>query len=200
MDNMLLQSGRPSGRNIIFLASFYVKREPATFPRVSHLSLISDAFPWVIEVYASSADHDVTCSDVLQGLHEGIKKTIGRAKFESLPKKKQEEISERYHRNRSTHGPGYELGEGIKRVDYLCDKKLGVAGKGWRKEEGKKVPWPAVFVVHLDVEPTRVPEDVRFERTDDAARDQRRRERNRQPRREQQAPSEAETETATSET
>jgi len=169
------------------------RRAPATFPRVKSLLLISHQFPWVISVDASNPAHGVTCGDIIMGLNDGLKRTVGRAKFQSLPPRKQNEISERYHRNRSTQGPGYELGEGIKRVDFLCDmvvwngltsdpefvkKKMGVQGKGWKVALGRDDPdkrdkrgrgdekeygWPTVLVVGLEVEGVGMPQTPRME-------------------------------------
>ncbi|KAF7441239.1 hypothetical protein PC9H_001588 [Pleurotus ostreatus] len=97
------------------------REEPATFPRITFLRLISKSFPWMITVRATKRTVGVTCGEVIDAIAENMSRLASQTDYHSLPKSKQKTISENYRRNRSrAHGvPGGRLGEGIKRLDWL---------------------------------------------------------------------------------
>ena len=46
--------------------------DPATFPRVTNLRLVSDTYPWMIDVHARDPDIGVTCGEVDDFIHENV--------------------------------------------------------------------------------------------------------------------------------
>ncbi|KAJ8508174.1 hypothetical protein ONZ45_g9513 [Pleurotus djamor] len=95
--------------------------EPATFPRVTYIRLISKSFPWMITVRAMKRTVGVTCGEVIDAIAENMYRLASGTDYQALSKAKQKAVSENYRRNRSrAHGvPGGRLGEGIKRLDWL---------------------------------------------------------------------------------
>lgn len=95
--------------------------EPATFPRVTSIRLLSHTFPWVIDIHAGNPEIGVTCGDVVDQLSNFLLSRIGQGDFDAAPRRTQSKISETYHLNRSrAHGvPGGRMGEGLMRADWL---------------------------------------------------------------------------------
>jgi hypothetical protein len=96
--------------------------EPATFPRLTYVHIISQVFPWVITVKASDINAGVTCADIIDTMDDFLHGMLKRKELESAPKQKQKDVVAAYRINRSTaHGvPGGRLGESIRRLDWLC--------------------------------------------------------------------------------
>ncbi|KIK57883.1 hypothetical protein GYMLUDRAFT_736827 [Collybiopsis luxurians FD-317 M1] len=94
---------------------------PATFPRVTCMRLISHIFPFTFEIPASDINLGVTCGDLIDGLANSMREKCGRAIYESLSATRQSLVSQAYRRNRSQVPgvPGSALGEGLRRLDFL---------------------------------------------------------------------------------
>jgi hypothetical protein len=50
------------------------RQEPATFPRVTELRMISHAFPWIVNIRATNRAIGVTCGDLIEQLSEHLQK------------------------------------------------------------------------------------------------------------------------------
>jgi hypothetical protein len=97
--------------------------EPATFPRITQLRITSNHFPWLIEVDAQDEEAGVTCGEAIDTIAKAMDKLTSASDYSSLPKEKQAKVNRAYRHNRSRSAdvPGGRLGEGLKRMDFLCD-------------------------------------------------------------------------------
>ena len=97
------------------------RNAPATHPRVTHVRIISRAFPWMIHVRAHNPKLGVTCGEVLDALSTYMYGDVAKKEYENLPAGRKRQIWESYRFNRSTdsNAPGGRLGEGLKRLDWL---------------------------------------------------------------------------------
>ena len=97
------------------------REEPATFPRVTSLRLVSETVPWMMEINARNRDIGVTCGDVIESISYDFRKYSGQNEYSALPAAKQRALAESYRHNRSrAHGaPGGAIGEGMRRLDWL---------------------------------------------------------------------------------
>ena len=122
--------------------------EPATFPRLTSLKIVSHQLPWFIEITASGyhssrrsrhrrsrsrsqpvdeSDEEganapfVTCGDVVDQLSEFLLGTSPENEYHSLDKRRKDAIGRTYYENRSAgHDvPGGRLGQGLARCDWL---------------------------------------------------------------------------------
>lgn len=95
--------------------------EPATFPRVTSLRIVSDVLPWIFEVQAHNPDIGVTCGEVIDRISADLNKLTVKEDFERLSPTQKRTLSDAYRHNRSrAHGtPGGQLGQGMKRLDFL---------------------------------------------------------------------------------
>ncbi|KAJ7611685.1 hypothetical protein FB45DRAFT_803729 [Roridomyces roridus] len=95
--------------------------EPATFPRVTQISLVSETIPWLISITARNRDIGVTCGEVIDYISRNMFMLTGQSEFESLPRTRREPIARAYRHNRSTARgvPGGQLGPGMLRLDWL---------------------------------------------------------------------------------
>lgn len=100
--------------------------DPATFPRLTYIRIISPTIPWMITITAHDAATGVTCGDVIDGLDDFMHGMVKKEEFDGAPKQKKKDMTAAYHINRSTaHGvPGGRLGEGIRRLDWLCKETM----------------------------------------------------------------------------
>lgn len=100
--------------------------EPATFPRVSSLRLISRQFTWVIDVKARRRSNGVTCEDVIDQLSDFFQSSCPKAEFQEASRAFQGQVSAAYHMNRSRMDgvPGGRLGQGLRRCDWLLDHTM----------------------------------------------------------------------------
>jgi hypothetical protein len=96
--------------------------EPATFPRVTHIRIISKAFPWMINIHARDKSIGATCAEVIDGIADYLQKLSSGSEYNALPRSRQKAIKDAYNHNRApAHGvPGGVLGEGLRRLDWLC--------------------------------------------------------------------------------
>jgi hypothetical protein len=97
------------------------RNAPATHPRVTHVRIISRAFPWMIHVRAHNPKLGVTCGEVLDAVSTYMYGDVAKKEYEHLPGGRKRQIWESYRFNRSTdsNAPGGRLGEGLKRLDWL---------------------------------------------------------------------------------
>ncbi|KAI0034995.1 hypothetical protein K488DRAFT_44206, partial [Vararia minispora EC-137] len=97
------------------------RNDPATFPRVTHLRLISAAFPWMVDVKASRPAVGVTCGDLIDQLCGFLQVRLRKEDYAAVTPDQQRLLKNIYHYNRSRADgvPGGRLGEGLKRVDWL---------------------------------------------------------------------------------
>jgi hypothetical protein len=97
------------------------RHEPATFPRITFVRLVSEAFPWVINITARNREIGVTCGDLIDYISRDMYHLTGQAEYEALPSAKKRIVGEAYRHNRSrAHGvPGGQLNPGMLRLDWL---------------------------------------------------------------------------------
>ncbi|KAJ7253312.1 hypothetical protein B0H12DRAFT_1116559 [Mycena haematopus] len=97
------------------------RQEPATFPRVSLIQLVSDAFPFVIKIPARNRDIGVTCGELIDLVSRDMYQLTSQAEYEALPSNKRRMVSEAYRHNRSRANgvPGGQLHQGMLRLDWL---------------------------------------------------------------------------------
>lgn len=102
------------------------RQEPATFPRVSSIRLLSQTIPWLIDIPASNPTIGVTCGDVIEQLSDYLQGRISKKDFDKASRETQEALKATYHHNRSRDEgvPGGRLGEGLKRLDWLGPKTM----------------------------------------------------------------------------
>ncbi|KAL0563257.1 hypothetical protein V5O48_018817, partial [Marasmius crinis-equi] len=122
-----------------FAYSFKGQDEPATFPRVTRLTLVpsvstaslqnTDAahsnrpasgqtpLPFLIEINSSNSDVGVTCGDAIYGIDEVMRQMQGVAEYRALPEKGDlRRVAEyAYSHNRSYT----DLGEGLRKADWM---------------------------------------------------------------------------------
>ena len=97
------------------------RNAPATHPRMTHVRIISRAFPWMIQVRAHNPKLGVTCGEVLDAVSTYMYGDVAKKEYENLPSGRKRQIWESYRFNRSTdsNAPGGRLREGLKRLDWL---------------------------------------------------------------------------------
>ena len=134
---------------------------PATFPRLTSLKLISRTFAWVIEVHAKNVDIGVTCGEVIDQLSDFLQGYTGKTEWNALSDHDKNRVQQSYWHNRSpSHDvPGGRLGQGMRRVDWLCRNSMfgGLVGEeerryiqermGYREAKREMV---GVFVLHCE--------------------------------------------------
>ena len=97
------------------------RQEPATFPRVTNLRLVSNVFPWLLDIKATNAAIGVTCGDVIEQLSDHLQRRLRKEDYEGASGIKRRAIRDAYHYNRSRNAgvPGGQLGDGLKALDWL---------------------------------------------------------------------------------
>ena len=100
--------------------------EPAIFPRVTQLRIISKTFPWMITISAKDKSAGVTCAEVIDGIADYLQRLAKGNEYKALPRDRQKSIKEAYSHNRApAHGvPGGVLGEGLRHLDWLCQETM----------------------------------------------------------------------------
>lgn len=104
------------------------RNAPATHPRVTQLRIISRQIPWVINIRAQDHSIGVTCGEVIDGISHFLQGDCARRDYDQLDRLRRRYVWDAYVFNRSTdpHVPGGELGEALKRLDWLGpDSKFG---------------------------------------------------------------------------
>ena len=94
---------------------------PATFPRLTHIRIISRAFPWMIHAHTDNPQLGVTCREVLDAISTSMYGDVAKKEYEYLPSERKRQVWLSYRSNRSAehNAPGGHLGEGLKRLDWL---------------------------------------------------------------------------------
>ena len=97
------------------------RQEPATFPRVSELRLVSRVFPAVINIRATNRAIGVTCGDLIEQLSDHLQRRLRKEDYEGASGPRRRAIRDAYHHNRSRSMgvPGGQLGDGLKALDWL---------------------------------------------------------------------------------
>ncbi|RDB19462.1 hypothetical protein Hypma_013683 [Hypsizygus marmoreus] len=95
--------------------------EPATFPRVTAVNIVSQTVPWVMRLQARDPNVGLTCGELIDGLSDEFQKLTSQADYEALSTTRRREVGEayRHNRSRSIGTPGGRLGEGLRRLDFL---------------------------------------------------------------------------------
>ncbi|KAJ7042047.1 hypothetical protein C8F04DRAFT_946570 [Mycena alexandri] len=97
------------------------RQEPATFPRVTYLRLVSETFPWSIDIIARNRDIGVTCGELVDYLSRDMYRLTSQAQYEDLPNARKRIVGQAYRHNRSRANgvPGGQLNPGMLRLDWL---------------------------------------------------------------------------------
>jgi hypothetical protein len=120
--NMLFSSGDCHLSSDAIHRSWSAGRdEPATFPRVTTIRIISTGFPWEVPVTASRPSAGVTCGDLIDQLCGFLHVRLRKDDYATAGADHQRMLKNIYHYNRSRADgvPGGRLGEGLKRIDWL---------------------------------------------------------------------------------
>lgn len=98
------------------------RTDPATFPRLNVLTIVSRTFPWIVTVRAHDEKLGVTCGDVVDRIDDFLHKNVKKDDTEVDHPQHKAEMSTAYYHNRSTAFgvPGGRLGDGLRRLDWLC--------------------------------------------------------------------------------
>ena len=99
---------------------------PATHPRLTEIKIISRAFPWSITVYAADPSIGVTCGEIIDRLDDFLHKNLRKEDADLDSGTHRAERDHAYYHNRSTAigVPGGRLGEGLRRLDWLCKETM----------------------------------------------------------------------------
>ncbi|KAJ7499828.1 hypothetical protein FB451DRAFT_45994 [Mycena latifolia] len=94
------------------------RHEPATFPRVTCICLVSELFPWVISVTARNPDVGVTCGELIDHIARDLDQSVEQEEYEVLPRIQRESLRRTYWHNRS-RADDVQLDAGMRRLDWL---------------------------------------------------------------------------------
>jgi hypothetical protein len=99
---------------------------PATHPRLAEIKIISRTFPWSITVFAQDPKAGVTCGEIIDKLDDFIHKNLKKDDADLDSGDHRLERDHAYYHNRSTAigVPGGRLGEGLRRLDWLCKETM----------------------------------------------------------------------------
>jgi hypothetical protein len=102
------------------------RQEPATFPRVTQVRLISHVVPWILNVRATNPTLGVSCGDVIEQLSDHLQRRLRKEDYEGATGMKRRAIRDAYHHNRSRSAgvPGGQLGDGLKALDWLGNETM----------------------------------------------------------------------------
>ncbi|KAH9483651.1 hypothetical protein JR316_0003121 [Psilocybe cubensis] len=95
--------------------------EPATFPRVTQLSIVTESLPWIIEARATEKARGLTCGELIDAIGRSLGRLASEADYRLLSSQAKRDLKFAYEYNRQRHQdvPGGKLGAGMKRLDYL---------------------------------------------------------------------------------
>lgn len=113
--------GDPSGE------SWFEKRTgPATFPRMSSISIISPAFPWTIDIKAEGEGTAVTCRDVVDQVHKYLCVLLSPLEMDDVTPEHRKAMSAAFRANRSQDIPAetFQNSHGMRRIDWLCKNTI----------------------------------------------------------------------------
>ncbi|KJA21117.1 hypothetical protein HYPSUDRAFT_141300 [Hypholoma sublateritium FD-334 SS-4] len=127
------------------------RNQPATFPRLTSLRIISTMTPWMIVVKAKDLDRGVTCGEVIQAIWSDMSRLSTKQDFECLSPRDKAELGNAYKRNRSANPgvPGGSLGQGMRRLDFLrsCSMFGGIEANPNVVKRTCGAELPCVFVL-----------------------------------------------------
>lgn len=97
------------------------RAQPATFPRVTLLNIVSQFYPWVVVVKAKDLDCGVTCGEVIEAIGADMYRMSSKSDYDNLPHREKAELGNAYKYNRSPIPgvPGGRIGQGMRRLDFL---------------------------------------------------------------------------------
>lgn len=125
--------------------------QPATFPRLTSLRIVSMMTPWMIVVKAKDLDRGVTCGEVIQAIGSDMSRLSTKQDFECLSQRDKAELGNAYKRNRSAMQgvPGGNLGQGMRRLDFLrnCSMFGGIEVNSNVVRRACGAELPCVFVL-----------------------------------------------------
>ncbi|KIY68775.1 hypothetical protein CYLTODRAFT_443125 [Cylindrobasidium torrendii FP15055 ss-10] len=123
--------------------------EPATWPRILSMSLVTRWAPFIIPVHAHDESIGVTCGEVIEAISNFMSKRSSKDEFESLAKERSKEVTKAYYYNRSTapSAPGGALGQGMLKMDFMCDQTMfgGIRGNAKLVLDRYAVAHPCVW-------------------------------------------------------
>ncbi|KXN91947.1 hypothetical protein AN958_11007 [Leucoagaricus sp. SymC.cos] len=172
--NMLMESSLVHRSCDPLQVSWSVGRtEPASFPRLTVLKIVSEQFPWLIEIKARDPNVGVTCGEVIEAIASAMDKLTSRSDYEALPSSLKRKVLEayRYNRSRNPDVPGGKMGEGLKRVDFL-GQMTAFGGLEVGREVVKKlcnVVAPGFVVLKCDKREFMTQEEVRAQQARERA-------------------------------
>ena len=119
--NMLSPSSEASMSATPTRSWFEERIEPATFPPITHLYVVSTAFPWAIFVTASSLELGVSCGDLIGALSGVLQSHLHPTLWGEKGDPQRQALKHAYHKNRSNEAgnSGPRLGEGMRFADIL---------------------------------------------------------------------------------
>ncbi|VDB84544.1 unnamed protein product [Peniophora sp. CBMAI 1063] len=122
---------------------FEERIEPATFPPVTHLYVLSSSFPWAIFVSASTLEFGVSCGDVIGALSGVLQSALPPSMWGEKGQPQRRALKRAYRANRSNEvgSLGHKLGEGMRFADMLGSAVMfnGLYSL-YEKENGPPVP------------------------------------------------------------
>jgi hypothetical protein len=107
--------------------SWFEKRiEPATFPRMSIIRIISRTFPWMIEIKGEDSEAAVTCRDVVEQLHKFFCVLLGPIEMDDVTAEHRKAMSAASRANRLQEIPAeiFKDSIGMRRIDWLCKNTM----------------------------------------------------------------------------
>lgn len=101
---------------------FIARAEPATFPRMSGIRIISRAFPWMIDIKSEAAGKAITCRDVLDQLHNYLGTLLSPLEMDDVTLEHRSAMSAAYRASRSHQivSQEYKDSPGMRKIDWLC--------------------------------------------------------------------------------
>jgi hypothetical protein len=121
--------------------------EPATFPRLTSLCVVSRAFPSRIYIKAGDASVGVTCGDMIDGLDDYFHTVAGDI-FDNATNQEKNDVMNSYNLNRSLSlsSPREHLGKDVCLVDWLGKDTVfgGISWNGMRATK-ERYGLPIVF-------------------------------------------------------
>ncbi|KII94274.1 hypothetical protein PLICRDRAFT_27158 [Plicaturopsis crispa FD-325 SS-3] len=136
--------------------------EPATFPRLSNIHVISPCFPWMIEIRSDAQDVALTCHDVIEQLHRFLYQFLSNTDMDTALPTHQDAMWESFDasRNPPDELPGRLLigpiFNGLRHVEWLCGTTefLGLDANSEYIRERVGVVIPGMFVLSCAKPPT----------------------------------------------
>ncbi|KAJ3474900.1 hypothetical protein NLI96_g12192 [Meripilus lineatus] len=95
--------------------------DPATWPPVQTLRLVSQRFPWKIDITATNIERGVTCDDVIKTIHRSMRENVAHWEFNSAPPDRQTEMTRAFRYNRSSAVYVPQDGDKLPNVLLRCD-------------------------------------------------------------------------------